>query len=434
MSSSRDSEHGTETRPVAHGVRFSGLLRVPPSKSVTNRYLNLALLAGREVVLGRPLVSQDTERFLDALVRLGFDVRHAEDELRVVPGALPPAAAIDCGDSGTMARFLLAALATLPGEWRLDGSARLRERTMEPLADALRRLGASLAYRGVHGFLPIDIAGGTLRGGAISLDAGVSSQFVSALLMAATRAREEVALAVSSLVSGPYVDLTRSALEAFGVRVESRQEGSLAVRPTPLAGGRFEVEGDYSAASYPAAAAVLTRGRVELEGLAPDSAQGDRGFMDLLAEMGATIEWRGTGLVVRGGKTLRAVEADLAAMPDMVPTLAVLAPFARGTTRILNVAHLRIKESDRLAAISAELRRAGAAVEELSDGLVVPGVWAEADPPKTPVRLLTHGDHRIAMAFAVFGLRRSGVEITAPDVVGKSYPGFWRDFEGCARR
>jgi 3-phosphoshikimate 1-carboxyvinyltransferase len=434
LSGTSESGRVEAARAVASGGRFTGRLCVPPSKSVTNRLLNLALLSGRPVVLSRPLISEDTERFLAALVRLGFDARRDGDELHLTPGALPPEATIDCGESGTMARFMLATLTTLPGRWRLDGAPRLRERTVAPLAEALERLGAGISYRGRHGFLPLDVSGGSLRGGSTPLDAGASSQFASALLMAAARARSEVTLSVHSLVSSPYVELTRSALAAFGAVVEAPVEGALAVRPTALGGGRFEVEGDYSAASYPAAAAALTGGEIELAGLAPDSAQGDRGFVERLLEMGAEIEWRDSVLVVRGTGALRALDADMASMPDMVPTLAALAPFAAGTTRIRNVPHLRIKESDRLAAIASELRRAGADVEELEDGLVIPGGWAEDAPPSGSVRLSSHGDHRIAMAFAVLGLRRPGVEIAAPGVVAKSYPNFWRDFEDCCGR
>ena len=155
------------------------------------------------------------------------------------------------------------------------------------------------------------------------------------------------------------------------------------------------------------------------------SAQGDRAFLDLLAEMGAQVEWRGEEVTVRAGSGLRAVEADLAALPDQVPTLAAVAPFARGTTRIRNVPHLRIKESDRLAAMASELARVGVPVEELPDGLVVPGCWADALPPATPVTVDSWGDHRIAMSLALVGLRRPGVRVARPEVVGKSYPGFW---------
>ena len=184
------------------------------------------------------------------------------------------------------------------------------------------------------------------------------------------------------------------------------------------------MEADFSAAAYPAAAAVLTGGEVELWPLGATSKQGDRRFMELLERMGARIDWTADGLRVTAGP-LCAIDADLSASPDQVPTLAALAPFARGTTRITNVPHLRIKESDRLSAMASELERCGAAVEELPDGLVIPGVWAEQPPPATPVEVATWGDHRIAMSMALVGLRRPGVRIADPGVVAKSYPDFW---------
>ncbi len=418
-------------RPVPGGRRFAGEIAPPPSKSVTNRYLNLALLAARPVVLERPLAAEDTERFLEALERLGTAVRRSRDEIALEPGPLPAGAEIDCGASGTMARFLTAALATLAGEWRLDGGPRLRERPMAPLVEALGLLGAEIEYLRSPGTLPLAIRGGRLAGGSVALDGGASSQYLSALLMAAARAEAPVAVAAERLVSTPYLELTVAAMAAFGVRVEHRGGGRFRVEPARPAGGRFRVEGDFSAACYPAAAAVLSGGRVRLTGLSPESRQGDRRFFDLLASMGAAVAWRGDALEVAAGAGLAAVDVTLADLPDQVPTLAAVAPFARGVTRIRDVAHLRLKESDRLAAMARGLRAAGAEVEEREAGLAIPGIWADREPPAGHVVLDPCDDHRIAMSFAVFGLRRRGVEIATPEVVAKSYPGFWRDFESC---
>jgi 3-phosphoshikimate 1-carboxyvinyltransferase len=189
------------------------------------------------------------------------------------------------------------------------------------------------------------------------------------------------------------------------------------------------VEGDWSAACYPAAAAALTGGEVRLAGVFPDSRQGDRHFLDLLAAMGAEIEWQGDALAVRGRErgNLQGIDADLSGLPDQVPTLAALGPFARGTTRITNVPHLRIKESDRLGAMASELGRVGATVEEGPDNLTLHGTWHGATPPAGRVVIDSHNDHRIAMSMALVGLRRPGIEIAAPAVVGKSYPEFWAD-------
>ena len=442
--SQSESQTGVRTpRTVPAGGRICGRLRVPPSKSVTNRYLALSLLTGGPVLLGHPLDSEDIRCFAAALRSCGLGVSGmGSDSLEILPGKTPPERAdIDCGASGTMFRFLLAILTTLPGRWRLDGISRLRERTVGPLAEALRRLGARIDFPEREGFAPVVIHGGTLGAGDTTLDAGSSSQFLSALLMAALRAPGAVTVEVRSLTSGPYVDLTLEAIRAFGGEVERRGEATFVVHPGDLRGGRHDVEGDYSAAGYPAAAAVLTGGEVELEGLRRASFQGDRGFLDLLERMGARVRWRGetddggSREIVRvSARELRALEVDLSAMPDQVPTVAALAPFASGTTRITNVPHLRIKESDRLAAMARELRRAGATVDEEPDGLRIPGVWAGTPPPHEPVVLSSHGDHRIAMSCALVGLRRPGVSIAAPGVVAKSYPRFWDDLESLLER
>ncbi|HVR97298.1 MAG TPA: 3-phosphoshikimate 1-carboxyvinyltransferase [Thermoanaerobaculia bacterium] len=413
---------------------MSGRIRVPPSKSVTHRYLNLALLARQPLTIERPLLAEDTRLFLAALGHLGFQVEEGAEEVRLeLAGHSEGEIEVFCGNAGTMLRFLVASLAAVPGRFRLDGVPRLRERPVGPLVEALRRLGARIDYLGRPGFVPLAVEGGTLGGGATSLDAGESSQYLSALLMAALRAPAEVTVEVGALTSEPYVEVTLAAVAAFGGRIERLGERGYRIFPSPLQADRVRVEGDASAACYPAAAAALTGGTVTLEGLAPDSRQGDRRFLDLLVTMGAEVVWSGGELTVRGNGGLRAIEADLGGMPDQVPTLAALAPFARGTTRIFNVAHLRIKESDRLEAMATELRKLGATVEEGSDSLTIPGLWADREPPAEPVTVEPRGDHRIAMSLALAGLRRPGVSIASPGVVAKSYPDFWRDFDDLCR-
>jgi 3-phosphoshikimate 1-carboxyvinyltransferase len=456
-----------EALAIPSGRRAHGRVRVPSSKSLTHRYLNLALLARRPLVVERPLLAEDTRLFLAALGRCGWAVEERPEEVALRPptgvsgagtaavdtspagGASPgdgpdgslaagapprgvPPVDIFCGNAGTMLRFLTASLAALPGRWRLDGVARLRERPIGPLVEALHRLGADILYLERRGCAPVEIAGGTLTGGATHLDAGTSSQFLSALLMAGLAAPRPTGVEVDALTSAPYVEVTLAAARQCGGRIETgRRGGKLELRVLPglAPPPRLRVEGDASAACYPAAAAALTGGSVVLEGLAAGSAQGDRRFLDLLAEMGAEVAWREDDVEVRGGP-LRAVAADLSAMPDQVPTLAALAPFARGTTRILNVAHLRWKESDRLSAMATELRRLGAQVEEGTDRLEIAGTWCETPPPGDRVAIDVHGDHRIAMSLALVGLRRPGVVVDSPQVVAKSYPAFWQDFLG----
>lgn len=422
-------------RSIPAGRRVGGSLWVPPSKSVTHRCLNLALLSGEPLVVERPLDADDTRLFLTALERCGFAVDREEGEVRLTPGARPAGEIeIFCGNAGTMFRFLVATLAAIPGRFRLDGTPRLRERPIGPLVDAVRRLGGEVEYLEQEGYGPLAIRGGTLRGGETGLDAGSSSQYLSAILMAGLRAQEPVLVELSALTSEPYVEITLGLVRRFGGRIERLSPSRFRVEPTEKLGaglGRVRVEGDWSAAAYPAAMAALTRGEARLHGLEPDSPQGDRGFVDLLAQMGAEVSWRDGELIVAGTGRLAALDVDLGRMPDQVPTLAALAPFAAGTTRIIGVPHLRIKESDRLAAMAVGLSALGVPVREQPDGLEIEGIWVgRNDPPSNPVTIDPFDDHRIAMSFALLGLRRPGVTIADPGVVAKSYPDFWRDFKG----
>ena len=422
-------ERGLSARAIPSGRRATGRLRPPPSKSLSNRYLNLALLAGRPLRIERLLAAEDTDVFLEAAVRLGWKVGRNGDEVDLSPGPPPRSADVWCGASGTMLRFLVATLCTLDGEWRVDGTSRLSQRPLAPLVAGLRRLGASIDCLESEGYAPLVIRGGALAGGAVRLDAGRSSQFASALLMASVRASAPVELTLDDLTSGPYLDLTIEAMADFGARVERAAPRLLRVRPGLAGADRLWVAGDFSSAAYWAAAAALTAGTVEIEGLTSTSLQADRVFLDVLAEMGLDLTWGTDALRAAGGEELVAVDRDLSRCPDQAPTLAALGPFARGVTKIRNVPHLRLKESDRLAAMSAGLRAAGATVTEESDGVVIPGVWAERPPPDEPVTLDPVDDHRLAMSFAILGTRRPGISVSDAGVVAKSYPGFWRDFE-----
>ncbi len=431
----KTATHGKTAYTVPSVRQISGNLSVPSSKSLTQRYFNLALLLRREMLVRRPLISEDTRLFLGALEAAGFRVDPhpgESEELRLIPGE--PGSVereIFCGNGGTLFRFMTSALTTVPGTWRLDGVPRLRERTVGPLIEALRGLGAKIECLEKEGFAPLRIHGGSLQSGHTQLDAGSSSQFLSSLLMASLAAPGPVDISVTALTSEPYVDLTLDAVAELGGRIK-RQGDVFHVEPwAPQSEGPVDVtvEADFSSVAYPAAAAALA-GSVRIDGLRENSRQGDRGLIDLLAEMGAEVHWQGDALEVsRPSGSLRAIEVDLSTMPDQVPTIAALAPFAQGTTRITNVPHLRIKECDRLAAMATELTKAGAEVEELKDGLVIRGTWADTAPPTEKVDIDTWSDHRIAMCMALVSLRRPGLQIRNPGVVAKSYPDFWRDFE-----
>jgi len=404
--------------------RLEGTLRLPGSKSFTNRALVAAALAPGESELVHPLDSDDTRVLAEALGRLGarVDVRR---DVWFVRGPLSPPRGeevrLDVGPAGTPARFLLALLSALPGRFVLDGSARMRERPMGPLVDALRSLGARIEAIGREGFLPLRVEGGTLAGGDVPVRADVSSQFVSALLLASPvvpgglRVRTE-----GRPVSGAYVELTRRVLQAFA------PEGDY--RPA-----RFVVPGDDSAACFVIAGAVVSGGTLRLEGLDPDSPQPDAAFRRWAAEAGGRLRWDGAGegavLAVEGGAPVGPVVADVDPAPDAALPLAALVAFSRGVSRLAGVARLREKESDRLSAALDLLGRAGASARVEDEGagpaLVVDG---PAGVPRC-AGFAASDDHRVAMAAAVLALGLpGGCTLDAPEVVSKSYPRFWDDW------
>ncbi len=432
---SRDSSNSGTSYAVPCGVTVRGTVRVPSSKSLTQRFFNLALLSDRPVELTQPLIAEDTTLFIEALNGLGMSTRVDGDVVSIAPrvgvkeGVEKEGGDIYCGNNGTMLRFLVGALTTVRGLWVLGGSPRLEERPIGALVDALRQLGARIDFLGNDGFAPVRLHGGMLGEGRVELDASQSSQFASSILMAASRAKGEIILELKTLTSAPYVDLTIAAMAEFGASVERLDSRRMKVTPAELRGGQHVVEPDFSSAAYPAAAALLTAGSVLIEGLSVTSKQGDRRFLEVLEQMGATVEWVDNGVVVSADGAISSLEIDLSAMPDQVPTLAALAPFAHGTTKIRNVGQLRFKESDRLAAMCEELRKLGAQVEEHPDGLTIEGGWARHPPPDSQVHVDSHGDHRIAMSLALLGLRRPGVVVDSPEVVAKSYPTFWQDLE-----
>ena len=429
--------------PVRRAVGVHGVVEPPGSKSISHRALNLALVGRRPATIENLLEADDIAAFRAVLVAMGWRLRSVSGSgLRVEPPAeAGPADTVrlDCRSAGTLLRLLVATCAVTPGEWILDGSPRLRERPVGPLLATLRQLGAEIDELGQSGCAPVRIRGGPLRGGRVEVDARESSQYVSALLMAALNADGPIELVAPFLVSSPYVDTTLDVMADFGASVEVRRDGEARAflvepRRPRVMDGRYRVAGDDSAAAYPAAAAAICGGSVRLRGLAPVATQGDRAFLGVLGQMGAGLRATDEEFRVEADGALAAVDCDLSAMPDQVPTLAAVAAFASGTTWIRNVAHLRIKESDRLAAVATELRRAGVSVEELADGLRIdgnPDLAASSGSP--PVVVDTYDDHRIAMSMALVGLRRGGLAIRHPEVVGKSYPGFWRDLEGIRR-
>jgi 3-phosphoshikimate 1-carboxyvinyltransferase len=417
----------------------SATVTVPGSKSITNRALVLAALASRETActLTGALHSEDTEVMVDCLNRLGFRVDAGWDQATITvqqnnTGRLIPAVSADLfvANSGTTMRFLVAMVSLGVGTYRLDGVQRMRERPVEDLLAALRRVGVDARSENQTGCPPVVIRGaGGWSGSRLRVRGDVSSQFLSGLLLAAAWSRtdgQEVVIEIDGpLVSYPYVQLT---LEMLNPWVDEAgwlddHSHSLIVIPDLLEPpADYPVEPDASAASYFFAAAAITGGRVTVSGMIRDLLQGDVRFVDLLAEMGCRVEECDEGITVHGGP-LRGIDVDMNDISDTVMTLAAVACFAEGPTTIRNVAHIRHKETDRIAALATELRKLGAEVEERADGLAI------TPRPLKGCAVDTYNDHRMAMSLALIGLKVPGVVIRNPGCVAKTYPGFWQDLD-----
>ncbi len=412
---------------------LDAVVALPGSKSITNRALVCAALADGESVLHGALRADDTEAMLDGLAALGIDLvaDWAADRLTVHGcGGQPHAdvALIDARMSGTTSRFLLPLAAMGEGTRRVDGANRLRERPMASAVEALRSLGAGVHDVGAPGHLPVEVVGGSLRGGEVALAGDVSSQFLSGLLLAAPAMPEGLRVRLTSeLVSRPYVDMTVAVMAAFGAHVDHPDERTWRVDPQPYQRASYVIEPDASAASYVFAAAAIVGGTVRVEGLGRASLQGDVAFVDLLRRMGAVVDQTDTATTVTGSGRLTGVDADLSQISDTAQTLAVVAAFADGPTRVSGIGFIRAKETDRIRAVVNELQRVGIVALEEPDGFVVhPG-------PVGSAIIETYDDHRMAMAFALLGLRVPGIRIADPECVGKTYPGFWAMLDGLRR-
>jgi 3-phosphoshikimate 1-carboxyvinyltransferase len=416
--------------PPATGVR--GTVAAPPSKSATNRALVLASLSETAVDIAGPLESEDTRALSRCLAAMGarFEIKSAG--WRVGGPLAAPVdreTPLDAGESGTAARFLAAVASATPGRFLLTGTARLRERPVGELVEALRSAGAAIEYAGAPGHLPLRISGGSLRSGRISVDASRSSQFLSALLLAAPAvAGGLTVVSAVGVASAPYVETTLECLRAFGHEVSgglAAAEGIRVKRGQDTA-RRYDVPGDYSSALPLLAAAGAAGGEVTVTGLVTPSADADARALPVLERMGVELAW-GTGAVTARARrgALLPVTVVATDFPDAVPALAALAALARGESRFEGIAHLRLKESDRIAALAALLTAAGASAIAREDVLVVEG--AAASRKGGVVRLPTFGDHRIAMAGGLLSLALPGLLIESPDVVSKSYPSFFRD-------
>ncbi len=413
-----------EIKPL---TRLDATVTIPGSKSFTHRALIISALADGESILINSLQSDDTDYTTQALERLGIQFLREGDLLHVFGkgGRLKGGEEnIFIGNSGTSMRFLTALVALKKGHTQLDGNERMRKRPISDLLEGLKALGVKAYCRDGQGCPPVIIQSKGLRGGKAKVRGDKSSQFLSALLMVAPYAEEDVECQVTGhLTSKPYVKMTCEVMSDFGVEVYRSESGSFFVKAgQKYQPRRYFVEGDASNASYFFSAAAVTRGKVRVQNFRVDSIQGDSGFLNILEKMGCEVI-RGDHWAEVRGQAMKGIEVDMNEVPDLVPTLAVTSTFASGRTLIKNIGHLRSKESDRISALTGELRKIGIWAEEGQDWLKVEGGKIHG------AEIETYNDHRLAMSFAIAGLITPGIKIKGERCVDKSFPRFWEVFE-----
>ena len=400
-------------------------LDLPGSKSITNRALVVAGLADGESELSGVLFSQDTHVMMDSLQKMGVGIRQNPNSLSVSisgtgGGLQRPEETLWVHQSGTTARFCLPLAALCGQEVTIDGDEQIKNRPHEELCKALQSLGAQIEYLEAPNSFPLVVNGKHLQGGQISLNGGISSQFISALLLAAPCFPDELELNIDGdIVSRPYIDMTISVMQAFGAQVQRVNDRRYVISPTGYRKSRYEIEPDASAASYFFAAAAISGGSITVEGLGSQSIQGDKGFVDIVEKMGAKVVRSDNALSVIGTGSLIGVDASMKEISDTVPTLAAIAALASGPTVISDVAFIAQKESDRVTALITELRKIGVKAEKTETGMVIyPGEVQKGT-------IHTYDDHRIAMAFSILGLVVPGITLDSPQCVAKTFPSFF---------
>ena len=408
-----------------------GTVNVPGSKSLSNRALLLAALASGETHLTNLLDSEDIHHMLNALTKLNISYRLSECKTQCwVTGnagvfKVSKPVTLFLGNAGTAMRPLCAALACSHGEFELTGEPRMEERPIGALVDSLRQAGADIDYLKNDDYPPLSIKGHALQGGNVTVDGSVSSQFLTALLMSAPLFEQDTTIIISGdLVSKPYIDITLHTMAQFGIDVENKNYQQFVVKgqqqyQTP---GDFMVEGDASSASYFLAAGAIKGGTVRVTGVGRNSIQGDIRFAEVLEQMGAKVNWQDEFIEVTSAP-LTAVDLDMNHIPDAAMTIATTALFAKGTTSIRNIYNWRVKETDRLAAMSCELRKVGAIVQEGDDFISI-------TPPKKLIhaQIDTYNDHRVAMCFSLVALSDTAVTINDPNCTAKTFPDYFDRF------
>ena len=395
---------------------------IPGSKSYTNRALILSALTKGEVKILNPLLSDDTVAMIGCLKQFGIRCESKNGVLEVNDGIDSIADReydLDVNMSGTTIRFILALSTIIPGVQTIHGRGRLNERPIADLVDALRQLGAKIEYTEKEGFPPVRVSSSTLHPGTIKMNGAVSSQFLSAILMVAPIVGDVTIEVVGKQISKPYIDMTIETMKQFGVTVVESADSKYTIPSgQKYKISEYVVEGDVSSASYFFAIAALTESRITLKNMNPRSLQADMGFLHILEQMGNEVNYGAREITIQG-RGIKAVTVDMQDCPDQVQTLAALSAYAPGITRISGVGSLRVKETERVAALERELAKMGVRAESTPDTMTIHGGY-----PK-PAVVDTYWDHRMAMAFAVLGTKIAGMEIRNPDVVSKTYPAFW---------
>lgn len=418
------------TLPALRHAR--GDVQIPGSKSLSNRILLLAALSEGDTQITNLLRSDDIRHMLTALEQLGVRYELSDDGTECqVSGLAGPLARgqkleLYLGNAGTAMRPLAAALCIGEGQFELTGEPRMAERPIGDLIDALTPLGAQVQYRGNDGYPPLGISAGQLRGGTVQIDGSISSQFLTAVLMAAPLINDDLTIEViGELVSKPYIDITLDVMQRFGVTVTNRDYRAFDIKANQryISPGRIQVEGDASSASYFLAAGAIGGGPVRVHGTGTASVQGDARFAEVLEQMGAQVTWAPEWIEVSNNGPLQGVDVDLNHIPDAAMTIATTALFAQGTTRIRNVYNWRVKETDRLSAMAIELRKLGAQVIEDEDALTI------TPPAKTQSAAIdTYNDHRIAMCFSLAAFGTGTVTINDPGCTSKTFPDYFDRF------
>ena len=415
-----------EIKPTKH---LNATVKVPGSKSYTQRALIIGALAKGKSFLRNALLSEDTECLIEALGSLGSEILNKDDDI-IINGTsgniTNPGRQVYLGNNGTAMRFLTGLVSLGKGVFTLAGDPRLCERPIKPLLDALKILGVDARSENGRNSPPVVVHAKGLRGGRVTLADIDSSQYVSSLLICAPFAEKDTVIELQGHIpSLPYIDMTMEVMKEFGVEVTSKPPNRYSVKSAQrYEGRRYRIEGDVSSASYFFLAAALCRGRVRVHNINPRTLQGDIGFLPIMERLGCTVIRQDDWVEVVGGELTPGEHVfDLGDMPDMVPTLSILAAVRPGRTVIKNVSHLRIKESNRLEALVTELRKTGVRAEERDDGLVIDG-----NRPRG-AEIETYDDHRIAMSFAILGLVIPGIKIRDGNCVNKSFPGFWEELK-----